>query len=57
MTTRDDLRGWLREAARRAATHLLVGYETFDWGDHPSLPRRGTQGDPPNVPASEFNAG
>ncbi len=34
-TTQDDIRGWLKEAKRQKATHLIVVVDTFDHQDYP----------------------
>lgn len=34
-TTKDDIRGWLEEAKRKKATHLIVAVDRFDWEDYP----------------------
>lgn len=34
-TTRTEIRGWLHEAKKAGATHMLVVCDTFDYEDYP----------------------
>lgn len=34
-TTQEDIRGWLKWAKDKGATHLIVACDTFDWEDYP----------------------
>ncbi|MBI2064724.1 MAG: hypothetical protein HYT62_01580 [Candidatus Yanofskybacteria bacterium] len=34
-TTQADIRGWLNEAKKMKATHVIVVCDTFDWEDYP----------------------
>ncbi len=33
--TYQDITGWLEEAKRQKATHLIVAVDTFDYGNYP----------------------
>lgn len=35
VTTRNDIQRWLTEAKRRGARYLIVGLDTFDYGNYP----------------------
>lgn len=35
MTTRDDIRGWLKEGQRQGASHVIVACDMFDYSDFP----------------------
>jgi hypothetical protein len=35
VTTKPEIRAWLRRAKLEGATHLLVVCDTFDWDDYP----------------------
>ena len=35
MTTRAEIHGWLKDAKKRGATHLIVATDTFDYEDYP----------------------
>jgi hypothetical protein len=37
MTTREDIRGWLREAQSVGATHMIVKWDDFDNEDYPVM--------------------
>jgi hypothetical protein len=34
-TTRDDIRGWLKEAKRKKSAYMLVVCDTFSYEDYP----------------------
>lgn len=34
-TTREDIQGWLNEAQRKGATHMVVACDTFSYEDYP----------------------
>lgn len=42
MTTKEDIRGWLKEAKRQGATHLIVAVDRFDHEDYPVYVMPGT---------------
>lgn len=33
--TKADIEGWVRDAKKDGATHLIVVCDTYDWGDFP----------------------
>lgn len=41
MTTREEIRAWLRQAEEQGATHLIVACDTFDWSDYPVFVKPG----------------
>lgn len=35
MTTKDDIRDWLKRGKAQGASFMLVVCDTYDWGDYP----------------------
>jgi len=50
-TTQADIQGWLKEAKREKATHLIVVCDSFDHEDYPVLVKPGQD---PKERASEY---
>lgn len=40
-TTREDIRGWLKEGRREKATHVVIVCDTFDYEDYPVNVKKG----------------
>jgi len=41
MTTKEDIRGWLKRAKKEKATHMLVVCDSFDYEDYPVFVMKG----------------